>query len=270
MALTIGKAPFSRPPGGAFNFDIERAAPNGILYLEDVPKRIRGVLAGETIVDTRRSKMLFESGQFAQWYIPVADIRAGVLEPSGPPARDPLKGERLSYAIHVGDRLEADAAWGFSDSPAGAPPLAGLVAIAFDRLDAWFEEDEETKEHPRDPYHRFDCRRTSDHVEVRIGGQTVADTRRAVKLFETSAPPRFYIPREDVTAGALTPSDSPRTFCPYKGAAAYYTVNSGGTTVKDGAWMLPEPLGEAIAVLDHVSFWGEGTEVIVEGQPTPI
>jgi len=63
MALTIGKAPFTRPPGGAFNFDIAGAAPGGILYVEKVQKRIRGVLAGETIVDTRRGKMLHESGR---------------------------------------------------------------------------------------------------------------------------------------------------------------------------------------------------------------
>ncbi len=74
MALTIGKSPFTRPPGDAFNFDIAGAAPGGILYLEEVQKRIRGVLAGETIVDTRRGRMLFETGEFPQWYLPVADI----------------------------------------------------------------------------------------------------------------------------------------------------------------------------------------------------
>ena len=57
MALTIGAAPFTRPPGGAYNFDLDKLAPEHILYLEDVSKRIRGVLADETILDTRRGKM---------------------------------------------------------------------------------------------------------------------------------------------------------------------------------------------------------------------
>jgi hypothetical protein len=53
MALMIGKSPLARPPGGKFNFEIERL-PRYILYLEDLEKRIRGQLAGEIVVDVRR------------------------------------------------------------------------------------------------------------------------------------------------------------------------------------------------------------------------
>lgn len=269
MALTIGNSPFTRPPGGTFNFDIEGASPGGILYLEDVPKRIRGMLAGETIVDTRGGKMLYETGEFPQWYLPVDDILPDVLEAQDQRTSDPLKGERTSYDLRAGGRLESDDAWSFSGPSAGKPPLAGLVAIDFGRIDEWLEEDEPVTGHPRDPYHRFDCRRTSEHVVVLVGGETVAETRRAVKLFETSIPPRYYIPRDDVKLSSLTPSET-RTSCPYKGEAVYSTVRGGDTTVEDGAWMLPEPIGEADAVLDHVTFWGEGTEVIADGHATAI
>lgn len=54
MTLIIGAAPFTRPAGGAYNFDLEHTAPEYILYLEDAQKRIRGMIADETIVDTRR------------------------------------------------------------------------------------------------------------------------------------------------------------------------------------------------------------------------
>ena len=57
MALTIGTSPLARSPGGKFNFEIERL-PRHLLYLEDFQKRIRGQLAGETIVDSRRGKLL--------------------------------------------------------------------------------------------------------------------------------------------------------------------------------------------------------------------
>jgi hypothetical protein len=53
MALTMGTSPLGRSPGGKFNFEIERL-PRHLLYLEDFQKRIRGQLAGETIVDVLR------------------------------------------------------------------------------------------------------------------------------------------------------------------------------------------------------------------------
>ncbi|SRR6266581_3950396 len=269
MALTFGTGPFARPPGGTYNFDLEHAAPEHILYLEPVPKRIRGMLDGEMIADTRRGKMLHETGAFIQWYIPLSDVRADVLEPSDWHTSDLYKGEASYYTIRVGDRVETDAAWRYPRPPEDMSQLARLIAFAFDRLDAWFEEDEQIVGHPRDPYHRFDCRRTSEHVQVRVGGELIAETRRAIKLFETSNPPRYYIPFDDVKPDCLTPS-ARRGFCPYKGKEAYYTVHAGDATVSDGAWTVYDPFGEAIVVVGHVSFWGMGIEVVADGQSTPI
>ncbi len=265
MALTIGAAPFTRPPGGAYNFDLDQLAPEHILYLEDVSKRIRGVLADETILDTRRGKMLHETGEFIQWYVPLEDVRPGVLKPSDKRTSDPYKGDATFYNVCIGERVQTDAAWSYQRPPQTSLPLSGLVAFDFDRLDAWFEEDDQILGHPRDPYHRFDCRHTSEHVEVRVGGETIADTRRAIKLFETSMPPRYYISVEDVKPGALTPSDT-RTLCPYKGEAAYYNVRGGAQTLTDGAWTLPAPYGEAVVTLDHVSFWGDELAVYADGK----
>ncbi len=264
MALTIGAAPFTRPPGGVYNFDLERLAPGHVLYLEDVPKRIRGVLGGETILDTRRGKMLHETGEFIQWYIPLEDVRAELLEPSNKRASDPYKGDAMFYNARVGERIEPNASWSYERPPRASAFLRGLAAFDFDRLDAWFEEDDQIFGHPRDSYRRFDCRHTSEHVEVRVAGETIADTRRAIKLFETSGPPRYYIPLDDVKPEALTPSET-RTLCPYKGEAAYYNVRGGAQTVTDGAWTLPAPFGEAVVTLGHVSFWRE-TEVSADGE----
>jgi uncharacterized protein (DUF427 family) len=52
------------------------------------------------------------------------------------------------------------------------------------------EEDEPLIGQARDPFHRIDSRRTSRHIVVRIGGEIVADTTRAVALFETGLPTR--------------------------------------------------------------------------------
>jgi hypothetical protein len=81
--------------------------------------------------------------------------------------------------------------------------LAGYVAFDWDAMDAWFDEDEETGAHPRDPYARIDVRRTSRPVEVSVCGEVVTETRRALVLSEGHLPNRFYVPRGDVPAELL-------------------------------------------------------------------
>ena len=44
---------------------------------------------------------------------------------------------------------------------------------------------------------------TPRHVLVEFGGQVVADTRRAIRVCETSHPPVYYVPRANVAADVL-------------------------------------------------------------------
>jgi uncharacterized protein (DUF427 family) len=78
-------------------------------------------------------------------------------------------------------------------------------------------------DYPRPPR----VQRTSKHIRVTLGGITVAETDRAIKVMETSHPPVYYIPPDDVTPGALSPSER-TTFCEYKGRAAYHHVTADG------------------------------------------
>jgi uncharacterized protein (DUF427 family) len=204
-----------------------------------------------------------------QWYFPIEDVSNGALETAERGKRDPHKGPLLHYNVRCGDRFEGNAAWQYPDPPPEARVLAGLISFHFDKLDEWFEEEERILGHPRDPYHRFDCRPSSDRIAVRVRGETVAETQHGVKLFETSSVVRIYVPMDDVRADVLTPSKT-RSFCPYKGEAAYFDVHAGGHTVKDGAWTLPEPLGEANVCLNHVSFWRGDTEIYADGELVPL
>ena len=97
--------------------------------------------------------------------------------------------------------------------------IKDYVAFYWDRVDAWFEEDDEIFVHARDPYKRVDVVNSSRRVKVTVGGVTVAETRRARFLFETRLPTRYYIPPEDVRMDLLVPSEKV-TSCPYKGHSA--------------------------------------------------
>jgi uncharacterized protein (DUF427 family) len=138
---------------------------------------------------------------------------------------------------------------------------AGLIEIDFGAPDEWLEEDEPLIGHARDPFHRIDSRRTSRHIVVRIGGEIVADTTRAVALFETGLPTRWYIPREDVLA-ELTRNDSHRTTCSYKGNATHWDV-AGERAI---AWSYELPLNDAVAVRSMISFYNERVDIEVDGE----
>jgi len=258
MTLTVGTGPFGDHPAGNFNFSAPR---EGVLYLEDSPRWIRGRLDGETIVDSRRAKLLHESLRLPVFYFPDADVRAEALRPSGRTEDQPPKGTAVFLSLTRGDRVEEDAAWRFADGP-----LAGLIAFRFDALDDWLEEDEPLYGHARDPYHRIDVRRTSRHVLVRVDGEVAAETRRARVLFETGLPPRWYIPQEDVRVDLLEPSDT-QTVCAYKGFASYWHVRAGGSLHDDLVWTYRDPFTDALEVKDLLAFFNERVEVEVDGEP---
>jgi uncharacterized protein (DUF427 family) len=263
MSLTVGTGPFGQTPAGAFNFELPRR--EGIIYFEDSPRRIRGVFAGETIIDSRRASLLHEQNHLPVYYFPREEVRTDLLQPSEHTSHCPFKGDASYWSIQVGDRVSENAAWAYPDPIADAPPLAGYLAFYWHKLDEWFEEDEPAIVHARDPYHRVDVLDTSRHVKVLVEGEVVAETRRARVIFETGLPPRWYFPPEDVRADVLEPSDK-QTGCAYKGFASYHSVGVNGELEEDLVWTYPEPRPEAERIAGYLAFFNERVDIEVDGE----
>jgi uncharacterized protein (DUF427 family) len=259
MGLMYGNGPLGKKPAGSFNF--EPPPPGRALYMEPTPKRIRVEVDGETIADSRRAMILQESGLQPIYYFPREDVRFDLLEPTDKHTHCPKKGDASYYSVRVGERVVKNAAWYYPEPFDDAPPqLKDAIAFYFDRVDRWFEEDEEIHVHPRDPYHRIDVLRTDRRVRVSLDGELLADTTRAVALFESNLPPRWYIPRDDVVA-ELEPSDTV-TRCPYKGTAAYYSTNGA----KDIVWYYADPLPEVGRIKDLLCFFNERVDLELDGE----
>jgi uncharacterized protein (DUF427 family) len=253
-----GNGPLGPKPAGKFNF--EPPPPGRALYLEPTPKRIRVVVGGETIADSSAAMLLHESGHQPIYYFPPEDVLADVLEPDDRHTHCPKKGDASYYTIRVGDNAVEAGAWYYPDPLPDAPPIKDLIAFYWDRMDHWFEEDEEVFGHARDPYHRIDVLRSSSHVRASLDGEVLAESDRALVLFESNLPPRFYLPREDVSAG-LEPSETV-TRCPYKGLASYYSA--GGE--EDLIWFYPDPLPEAVRIKDMLCFFNERVDLELDGE----
>ena len=264
MTLTIGTGPFGNQSGGTFNFDTGVLQPH-TLYFEDSPRRVRVMFNGETVADSKRAKLLHETGHLPVYYFPREDVRLELLEESDHTTHCPFKGDASYWSVRVGDRVSENAVWGYPEPIDSAPPLAGYVAFYWNKMDHWTEEEEEVFVHPRDPYHRVDILESSRRVKVSVNGEVVAQTERPKVLFETGLPPRYYIPREDVREEALLKSKK-TTRCPYKGIASYWSVEAGGERVEDLIWYYPEPIPEAAKIKGLLAFFNEKVDLEVDGE----
>ena len=95
---------------------------------------------------------------------------------------------------------------------------------------------------------------TDEHVTVVLGALTIADTRRALRVLETSSPPTYYIPLADVVAGVLSDNEH-TTWCEWKGRASYCDATVRGHTVARAAWTYLSPHPSYAALRDHVAFY---------------
>jgi len=111
-----------------------------------------------------------------------------------------------------------------------------------------------------------------EHVVVRLGTTLVADTRRAVRVLETSHPPTYYLPRADVADGALVPAGGASTVCEFKGRAVYFDVvgtddDGRRLVLRRAAWAYPEPARGYEALADHVALYPGRLTCTVDGEP---
>jgi len=239
------------------------------VVLEPCAKRVRAVLGGETVADSTAIRLCHETGHLPVYYFPRADVRMDLLTPTARSTHCPFKGTASYWTVAAGGRTAEDAVWSYEDPYDEAADFAGLVAFYWDRMDAWFEEDEEVFVHARDPYARIDVVASARPVRVTAGGETVAETTRALFLFETGLPVRYYIPSSDVRMDRLTATEK-TTRCPYKGTAVYWSVADAGDALENVVWSYPDPIAEAGRIKDHLCFFNERVdEITVDGKAVP-
>jgi uncharacterized protein (DUF427 family) len=264
MSLTMRTGPFGAQPAGRFNATLSR--PDPLLYFEPVPARIRALLEGETVVDSRRAMLLHESGHLPVYWFPAGDVRGDLFVASQRREEERGKGLAAYLDARIGTRTVPEAAWEIERPDESAGFLAGHVALQWDAMDEWFAEDEQLFGHPRDPYSRIEVLRTTRHVRVSVDGHVLADSRRARMLLETNLPVRFYLPAGDVRTDLLVPSSN-RSRCAYKGSAAYWHVRVGDRVEHDLVWSYPEPQHDAEGVRDLLCFFNERVDLELDGEP---
>jgi uncharacterized protein (DUF427 family) len=192
------------------------------VYVEPFPRRVRAVVADETVIDCEAVLLVHRAG--------------------GPPV----------YAFPDHEVV------GVAVVPEPAAP--GYVTVAWDAADAWFEEEEETFLHARNPYHRVDYLRTTRRLRVEVGDAVLVDTTSTTGAYETALAPRLYVARDLVRTDLLVASAT-TSFCPYKGTASYWHAVVDGVTVTDVAWSYDDPFPESEAIRGMLSFYEDRARV---------
>jgi uncharacterized protein (DUF427 family) len=243
--------------------------PNYQVRLEVCPRRIRIEFAGVTIADTIAARYLFESKHLPVFYLPIDDIDMSLFEKTAQQTNCPFKGDASYWSLSANGRKLENGMWGYEQPYREVPELFGLAAFYWEKMDHWYEEDEEIFVHPRDPYKRIDVVPSSRTVQVELAGQILADSANAMFLFETNLPTRYYLPREDVRMHLLSTSQT-TSQCPYKGIASHWNVTLGEHVYEDIVWSYPEPIAECPKIRDLLCFYNENVDAIkINGKPQP-
>ena len=237
------------------------------LRFEPTDKTVRVEHHGRPVALTPAAVLVWEPRRVVPSYaFPVEQVTAALVPSDGsapPPADDGrVLHPGIPFSVHSTPGRMVDVAVGDLVVERGGflpddPGLDGFVVLDFDAFDGWYEEAEQIFSHPRDPFHRVDARPTDKHVRVELDGRTVAESSRAMLVFETGLAPCYYLPPEDVTA-PCTPTDT-HTGCAYKGRASYWSVGDHA----DVAWSYEDPLPDAVRIRGMLSFWGDA-QVLVD------
>ena len=100
---------------------------------------------------------------------------------------------------------------------------------------------------------------TDKHIKVIFNDVVIAETRRAKRVLETSHPPSYYIPPDDVKREYLNQT-ARATFCEWKGWASYFTLTVGDKTAENAVWCVSEPTPNFIPIKGYLCFYARSMD----------
>lgn len=96
-------------------------------------RHVRVVIDGQTIAETERPHLVFETNHPVRYYFPQEDVRMDMLEPSPTKSRCPYKGEASYWSIKLGEEIFPDLVWAYMDPIPEMPKIKGLVCFWHER-----------------------------------------------------------------------------------------------------------------------------------------
>lgn len=105
----------------------------------------------------------------------------------------------------------------------------------------------------------------SKRIQVKLGELTIADSTRAYRVLETSHPPVYYLPQDDIRMELMEPT-ARNSVCEWKGGASYWSLRAGGKFLVNVAWGYLEPTLAFRQIAGHLAFYLDPLEGFVDGE----
>jgi uncharacterized protein (DUF427 family) len=102
-------------------------------------RHVRVVIGGETVAETRRPHLLFETTLPTRYYIPPEDLRMELLEPTGLKTRCPYKGIARYWTVRAGGRVAQNIVWSYPEPIAECPKIRGLMCFFNEHVDLYVD-----------------------------------------------------------------------------------------------------------------------------------
>jgi uncharacterized protein (DUF427 family) len=111
-------------------------------------------------------------------------------------------------------------------------------------------EQESVWDYPRPPR----LEKVSARLRVIFNGQTIAETTSGHRVLETSHPPVYYFPPDDIVLLYLE-SAAGGSWCEFKGHAEYWSLDVKGKRAENVAWSYPSPEPAYASIAGHLAFY---------------
>ena len=98
------------------------------------------------------------------------------------------------------------------------------------------------------------CEPFNGRLEVVVSGKVIAKTDRGFRSLETSHPPSYYIPPDDIKMDDLLYNQLV-TLCEGKGKASYFNFEGGDSSITDIAWTYTDPTLTFREIKNYLSFY---------------
>lgn len=95
---------------------------------------------------------------------------------------------------------------------------------------------------------------TNKHLKVVFNNIIIAETCQGKRVLETSHPPVYYFPPQDVKLEYLR-ENSQKSYCEWKGVSSYYDIIMGDKIVKNASWSYLQPTSPFITLKGYYAFY---------------